>query len=48
MKPTIGRHGNVTLKRCRDVLIRGHGNVIQRRYGDLPPRLHWVIHLGFA
>ena len=25
-----GRHGNVTWKRCRDVLIGGHGNVIQR------------------
>ena len=45
---TVGRHGSITWKYHRDVLIGGHGNVIQRRGGDLPLRLHWVFHLGFA
>ena len=36
----VGCHGNVNWKRRRDVLIEGHGNVIQRRGWDLPLQLH--------
>ena len=41
-------HGSVTWNFRRDVLIVGHGNVVQRRRGNVPPQPHWVFYLEFS
>ena len=42
----MGRCCYVLLRRCHNVPIRCHEDVLLRRLGDVPPRRHWVFRLG--